>query len=103
MASACDGSFSSSSSARLISARFSVASSTNTARYLAMSRGTLLPLLQHLAQGRDHRVGLEGLHDEVLGARLQRLLDQRLLAQRAAHHHARLRIQLDDALHGVDT
>src|SRR5262245_18490920 len=89
------GIFSSSSRALLISAKCSVDSSMKIVRYFA--RSTLgLALLEHLVERRDHRVGLVCLHDEVARARLERLLDQRLLSERAAHHDARGGIEIHD-------
>src|SRR4029077_6115352 len=50
----------------------------------------------------EHARGLERLHDEVLGARLDRLDHERLLPHRAAHEDLRFGIVLHDLAHGVD-
>src|SRR5262245_52843693 len=88
----------SAASARAISWRWSLASSTNSVLYFSRFRtASLLDLLRECLSGDlDHVVRLERLHDEVACARLERFHHQRLLAERAAHHDARARMAGDD-------
>ena len=58
-------------------------------------------LAEHALDGLEHPARLEGLHDEVLRARLDRLDDQRLLSHRAAHQDLRPRVELRDLADGV--
>src|SRR4051795_2297502 len=60
----------------------------------------LLPLRQGFRDRFLDALGLEGLHDEVAGAELDRLEHLGLLAQRGAHDHAGARVELDDLLEG---
>src|SRR3954454_15525094 len=59
-----------------------------------------LGLAQRLLDRREDTIGLEGLHDEVLGAELDRLQDLGLLAQGGAHDHLGAGIDGDDLLEG---
>src|SRR5262245_12388224 len=88
----------SAASARAISWRWSLASSTNSVLYFSRFRTTSLldRLGECLLRDLEHVVGLERLHDEVARARLEGFHHQRLLAERAAHHHARARMTGDD-------
>jgi hypothetical protein len=57
---------------------------------------------QHALHGFEHPARLEWLDDEILGARLDGLDDQRLLPHGAAHQHARRRVELADLPHRID-
>src|SRR5512139_3615407 len=78
-------------SSRLRSPRCSRLSSRNSCRYFPRSMGGSVGG-EDLLRDLDDLRRLEGLDDEIPRARLERLDDQRLLAEGAAHHHAGARV-----------
>src|SRR5262245_44479898 len=80
-----------------ISARWSVASSTNSVRYFLRSTArSLLGLGQRLSDHVEHLVGLEWLDEVAARTGREHVLHQRFLTQRAAHHDAGARVALHD-------
>src|SRR5216684_1031440 len=99
---AAGGSCSSRTSSDWSVARCSDASATKRVRYLWEADGTGTLLAEHLLDHGEHVLPPERLHDEIGGAGLDRLHHQRFLAERAAHHHHRVGIELHDLAGGVD-